>query len=136
MTKICYDISTEDKSAFSQFTVDVENGTTISVLANYNPAYRGNGLRLSVSYNCVPRDKWAGDESVLRLGMEVEILAVDVENMTKIEGRTACWIRHTEPGFSPIYRSCDIGDLEDCGQQWFDMQPFVGAIDEDQTNDQ
>lgn len=56
--------------------------------------------------------KWAGDDEVLGVGWNIAVIAVD---RVVVHGRTevACWIRTVDLGTDyPMYRSCDIGELE------------------------
>jgi len=76
---------------------------------------RDEVLRLREKVNAV----WCGDSHILEPGWEVEVLASDPDGcmprggpMT-IPARTACWIRYwPENERFPMYRSCDLADLE------------------------
>lgn len=55
---------------------------------------------------------WAGDEDILNPGSPVEILKTDTDDPS-VPARRACWIRHwPENREYPVYRSCDLSDLE------------------------
>ena len=67
---------------------------------------------------------WQGDSEVLGRGWPVEVLASDPlpgevingHQLPRLRGRTACWIRCYGPAGeerrSPMYRSCDLCDLD------------------------
>lgn len=58
---------------------------------------------------------WRGGSKILPDGARVTILAADPAGRSKhdVPARTACWIRYQrEGGEYPMYRSCDLADLE------------------------
>ena len=64
---------------------------------------------------------WNGDESILPLGSQVDVLAIDpagrlnhlLDTNPDVSNRTACWIRWWPKGQSrPSFRSCDLVDLD------------------------
>jgi len=63
---------------------------------------------------------WCGDSSVLHIGAEVDVLAIDhAGQMSRSSGavgvpaRIAAWIRHWPAGQDYAqFRSCDLADLE------------------------
>lgn len=56
--------------------------------------------------------KWVGDGDVLPPDEDVLVLAVDEEDPS-VPARRACWVRYWRADLrSPMYRSCDLSDLD------------------------
>lgn len=65
---------------------------------------------------------WRGDDKILREGSEVVILAFDPTD-PNVPARMACWVRHwPEHRDFPVYRSCDLSDLEVSDEDFERMQ--------------
>lgn len=71
--------------------------------------------------------KWAGDDR-LPSGCDVAILAVDCDDPS-VPARMACWVRHWPAGRDyPVYRSCDLCDLDLTDEQMGLLPPPPGEL--------